>query len=280
MLTPFVFFEERAAAIHLAVPRLDWFHTNQVELLHHWLFPLLQVEQAPVLQPMWCPLANGCSKVLVPKDLQPYFRRKRTWHEVGHLLVDVGLSHLADSADPEERKRFPLVGEAERREEELIANLVDAIQMPAPLVGKHKTLEEIARQTGFPFGVIARRLRTMRGQVFRLNYLPAWSAARFYRLEFHPAGTADDSHSLLLFRQSEVSPDFRIPVTNDDLDERVMRLKADLLALRAKELAGKYGYFAVREPVRRSPHACVLGVDLDELRAWAREMTGPEADDG
>lgn len=281
MLTQNVYFEERAATIHIAVPNLTWFPTNRLRALEAWLFPLIQCGPTTAAEPFWTPLANGCSLLNIPDALKPFLRRRKQWHEVAHELLDVGLTGLADSATEEEKRKFPLLKEAEKKEELLTTYLVDAIQMPAWKMFD-ADIPELARRSGFSYGMLARRLRSLRGQPFELNYVPNWSAARFYRLEWHPTTVKGLSPSMLLFRRNERElPDFRIPIPEGpDQHDREMRIKADLLALRAKQFAGKYGYFATQGiPVPRSPFARALGVRVGELRAWARERTGPEDDD-
>ncbi|MFN3652566.1 MAG: hypothetical protein ACK47B_23565 [Armatimonadota bacterium] len=266
MLTRYVYIEERAAALRLRLGLTSWMSVQQTPLLLKWASPLVTVRRCGVEQASWRPARGGRHRILVPEQLSAWQRNRLALHEMAHALLDVGFSAIAQSMDDQERLQYRVAARADKHEEELADELILAIRMPMHLVAEINDAEKISELTELPWNIADRRVRRVNGEVLRLNYLPAWCAARRFRLELHTGPT----ESLVLLDTER--PRLRIPVSAKTRADREVRLKGDLLAMRPQEILAKYRSFAVETLPALCRRPRWLPVQLDELQAWSADL--------
>lgn len=269
MLLRYQYLEERAEAVRLAVPVRGFPTTHDAPRIATWARPLVSVLRQRVRRPFCRTCRRGRSRILMPDDLAQWEFRYQLFHELAHPLLDVGLGGVVDGASDDERQAYRLIRDADRHEEALADYFVTALRLPSSLIVDFRgDLNEIGMLTGMPWDTIARRQRELKGQVLNLTWVPYWCAGRSYRLEYHAGAEA----SLLLWEPEADRPAFRFPCDRTNRHKREIRIKADLVALRPKEFAIKWGCYQVKEgPVACAPHPEELPLSISELREWLHD---------
>ena len=258
----------------MALRVAEFMSTQDAERMAKWARPLVTIHPCPVEVAKWRSGRRGRSRILVPEALARWERNRQILHELAHPLLDVGLVGHAGTMDAGERRLFAQAAGADDWEEFLADELVLALRLPSRLVNGIGDVDEIARVTGLPWGPVARRLRRLEGETLELRYVPYWCAARELRLEYHPAAPLGVGASLRLARggEPEAEPLLRVPVNAANRHAREMRLKADMVALRAPELLVKYARYAApggeAGPPVAAPGPIPLAICMEELRDW------------
>lgn len=269
MIVRYPYLEERAAGVRLAARITGCLSTRGGERVLAWARPLISVRRCRAREAKWRPGRDGY-RLLVPSALGRYAAAGVALHELAHPLLDVRLTDVADdllrTAGEDERERCRRQrAKVDRWQEELADELVLALRLPSRLVLAIGDAAELSRETGLPWEVALRRVRTVGGHTFDLTYLPRWCAAWRYHLAYHPGLFP----ALALCEGSEVR--LWVPTGGELRERRRLALQADLVALKPAELLAKYRRFRVDPEGLRGAalRPRCLAVDLAELRARA-----------
>jgi hypothetical protein len=256
--------EERCEAIRLALRIADFPQEGDLLRLVDWMGKNVRLRHADVEGGRCVYWSNGAASVTLPQQMhgKPY-----TWelsHEIGHVLLTVGMASLLRQMDPESVRVERLAQRWEAQDERRAQDFVLAWWMPSRLVREFDDYE-LAFHANVSVEMAVRRRQRLGGQVIELTAgLPRWSAAQHY----HAVVSAGTCRAVLqVLRRGSLQPLFDFPTTQAACEVDALQVNADLVALTIPEFDLKYSDFRICASEPRP-------IDLLQLQRWAQRKAG------
>lgn len=257
--------EERCEAIRLALRIAGFPEERDLLRLVDWLGSNVQLRHAGVAGGACHHWPDGSKSITLPQRLdgKPY-----SWelsHEIGHVLLSVGMASLLRQLAPECPQVERLARRTEAQDERRIRDFVLTWWMPSHLVQQYPDDYELAYHANVSVEMAATRRQRLGGKVIDLaGRLPRWSALNHYHCVLL---RAPRKVALYVVRRCNPSPVFDFPAEAKALESDAMQINADLVALTQPEFDLKYAEFQCGTPEVRY-------VNLAELHEWARGKSG------
>lgn len=256
--------EERCEAIRLALRIPEFPEEGDLLRLVDWLGQNVRLRHADVEGGRCVYWSNGAASVTMPQHVhgKPY-----SWelsHEIGHVLLTVGMASLLRQMDRDDPQVERLAQRWEAQDERRARDFVLAWWMPSRLVQRFDD-DELAMRANVQVEMASMRRQQLQGQVIELpEGLPRWSAAQHY----HAVVSAGNHRAALqVLQRGNLQPLFDFPTTPAAYEADALQVNADLVALTLAEFDLKYAEFRISASEPRP-------IDLQQLKRWAQREAG------